>query len=99
MGGDAFFDLTLGIRLDMLEVYGRGYVMDYCMASFRNQQKQEALTIYVTDALKTISENTAKLAGGNYVKRRFAEYLEPEEEPPKAQDIIRKVRNKFRGGE
>ena len=33
--------------------------------------------MYVADTLRIISENTAKYAGGGYIKARLADILEP----------------------
>lgn len=72
--------------------------MDYCMALLRNQNRETAFMVYVTDALKAIAENTAKFAGGAYMQKRFADYLVPAAPPPKSADIIRRFKNKFEGG-
>lgn len=97
MGGDGYFELTLGIRLDMVEVMGRGYVVDYCITSMHNLNREKALQIYVTDALKHIAENTAKFCGGPYMQIRFADLLEPPKPLPKSEEIIRKIQKKMGG--
>lgn len=42
-----------------------------------NKSKETAYRIYVTDALKTISENTAKYSGGSYLTKRYADIIKP----------------------
>lgn len=37
----------------------------------KKQAKEKAYRIYVTDSLKAIAENTAKYAGGSYMKARY----------------------------
>ena len=43
------------------------------MARLNERAKTEAYRIYVTDALRIVAENTARYAGGNYIKAGTAE--------------------------
>ena len=43
----------------------------------KKQAKEKAYRIYVTDALKAIAENTAKYAGGSYMKARYYDAENP----------------------
>lgn len=62
----------------------------------KKQAKEKAYRIYVTDALKAITENTAKYAGGSYIKAR---YLDLEDERPEEtrtpDEIIGKMKDKI----
>lgn len=54
--------------------------------------------VYVTDALKAITENTAKMCGGSSLKLRYADLLEnsnKQEETRTAEDIISNIKNKI----
>lgn len=54
--------------------------------------------VYVTDALKAITENTAKMYGGSSLKLRYADLLEnsnKQEETRTAEDIISNIKNKI----
>lgn len=54
--------------------------------------------IYVTDALKAITENTVKMYGGSSLKLRYADLLEnsnKQEETRTAEDIISNIKNKI----
>lgn len=53
---------------------------------YNDAQRQEIYKIYVSDALRIISENTAKIAGGNYIKKRYVELVEPEIKKQKKED-------------
>lgn len=44
------------------------------------QQKDAAYRIYVTDALRIVGENTAQYVGGNYIKARYADIIEPKKQ-------------------
>lgn len=73
--------------------------MDYCIALLRKENRELALQVYLTDALKHISENTAKMVGGSYMAHRFADVLFPQEKPQQtSEQVIDKIRKKLGGG-
>lgn len=45
----------------------------------------KAYRVYISDAVRLISENTARYGGGRYVTARFADILDPPE-PVKVDD-------------
>ena len=53
---------------------------------YNDAQRQEIYKIYVSDALRIITENTAKIGGGNYIKKRYVELIEPEIKKQKKED-------------
>lgn len=91
VGPDGYFDLCEDIRLDLLDLYGRGYVIDHCVAAFLRMRKKEAketlYKAYLTDALKLIAENTSHylVPGlgafdyGSTMSKRWIEMELPEE--------------------
>ena len=50
------------------------------MARFNEREKTEAYRIYVTDALRIMAENTARYAGGNCIKARYIDVVEPKKQ-------------------
>ena len=54
--------------------------MRYVLAQYRRGQEDKAYRIYVTDALRLISENTASSVGGKYITARFADVIAPPKE-------------------
>lgn len=44
--------------------------------------------MYVTDALRVLTENTAKISGGGYIQRRYVELVEPQKEETRNGDEI-----------
>ena len=54
--------------------------MRYVLAQYRREQEDKAYRIYVTDALRMISENTASSVGGKYITARFADVIAPPKE-------------------
>lgn len=51
--------------------------MRYAMARYQSQQRDLAYRIYVTDCLRIISENAAKMFGGSYITAKFADIINP----------------------
>ena len=45
-------------------------------AVIRQKAKDDAYRAYVTEALRLIGENTAKYAGGSYIKAHYTEIIE-----------------------
>ena len=51
--------------------------MRYAMARYQSQQRDLAYRIYVTDCLRIVGENTAKISGGSYITAKFADIINP----------------------
>ena len=51
--------------------------MRYAIARYQSQQRELAYRIYVTDCLRIISENTAKMCGGSYITAKLADIINP----------------------
>ena len=49
--------------------------MRYAMARFNQHQRDLAYRIYVTDCLRMVAENTAKLSQGTYTATRFYDII------------------------
>ena len=49
----------------------------YCIARYKREQEEKAYRVYVTDALRLTVENTAKYVGGEYIKARYIDIIEP----------------------
>ena len=50
------------------------------MARLNEREKTEAYRIYVADALRFVAENTAQYVGGDYIKARYADMIEPKKQ-------------------
>lgn len=71
-------------------------------AVLRQRQLEQAYRVYVTDALRVIGENTARYAGGGYLKTRYAALLDTREPDQRsAQEVADTIRARLRqmGGE
>ena len=77
--------------------------MRYVNTRFREKQRERAYRFYVCEALRIISENTAKMAGGEYMTATLAD-ITGENTPTEPQDafepgeISAKIKSKLRGG-
>ena len=49
--------------------------MRYVVSKYKEQQKEMAYRIYVTECLRVITENTAKQGGGSYINKPFADVI------------------------
>lgn len=68
--------------------------MRYCLARYEEIQLDKAYRVYVTDALRVLTENTAKISGGGYIQRRYVELVEPRKEETRSGDeIIEHMKN------
>ena len=87
------------MSIQHLEIFGKGYVIEHCIALFKKQQKEKLYQMYITDALKAICDNTARMYGGATLKR-YMDLLPDEprakkEETRTAQEIISGIQNKL----
>lgn len=51
--------------------------MSLAPAAYREYRRNASQSIYITDALKLISENTARIGGGSVMKKRWADTVGP----------------------
>ena len=73
-------------------------MIDHCVGFFRRKQEEQQYRIYITDALKAITENTARMYGGATLKIRYADLVdEPEkkEETRTADEVIDHIKKKM----
>ena len=80
-----------------MEIVGIGYVIEHYIAYFQKEQKEKAFKIYITDALRILTENTAKQSGGSYLTARYADLIEPKKEETRTgNEIIVDLKEKLR---
>ena len=66
------------------------------------RSKVSAYRVYTAEALRIMTENTAKYAGGGYMKQKYSDMINPKpEETRTGQEIIDMMKNKIAeiGGE
>ena len=77
--------------------------MRYVRTRYEREQRELAYRFYVTNALRIITENTAKMGGGQYMKYRFCDIVTPPTEDDRSGDeIAENIKEKLKrigGGE
>ena len=103
--GAEAWDYT-GIDLELLDLIGKGYIVDHCVSLFNNRAKERLFRTYITDTLKCLNDNLAKVIGGSSIKARYYDLLEAgsQKESEKTGDeialeIIKKAGLKVKGKE
>lgn len=56
-----------------MELFGKGYVIDHCIAFFRTRQEERLYRAYITDILKVTAEMVATYTGAQITARDFME--------------------------
>ena len=98
MGADGFAECLDTIRIDLMDILGKGYIIQHCVAFLKNKAVYKAYQICVTDALKVIAENTAHANGGLTLNMRFADVISDEQpEERTEEEIINNLKEKLRG--
>lgn len=73
-------------------------MIDHCVGFFQRRQEEKQYRIYITDALKVLTENTAKMFGGATIKMRYAELIDTEpqkEETRTADEVVDSIKEKL----
>ena len=77
-------------------MFGKSYVVDHCIAFFKQRAETKLLHVYTTDALYYINEILATKYGGKMMSKRFYDLLHKKpEETRTAQEIVDSIRSKL----
>lgn len=68
-------------------------MIEHCISAFSLTQKELAYRIYITDALKVLSENTSRQFGGSCLNSRWYDIINTKEEKRSSDEIINQVKN------
>ena len=82
---------------------GREYVIDHCVSRLNLEAEEKLYRMYITDALKAISENTsAFMKNGKSISVRYTDLLNrmktkesDEDSEEKADEIISRIKKKL----
>ena len=95
----SYGEAVLAVSIQHLEIFGKGYVIEHCVAFFRRKQEEQAYREYVTDTLQAMAKSIANAYGGDVPKYRYAEIIQPVnpevEETRTAHDIISNISTKL----
>ena len=77
-------------------MFGWGYAISCCISSFRREQEERTIKIYIGECLRIMTENTAKMGGGSYMTAKLDDILNPKPiETRTSEEIIDKMKNKM----
>jgi len=82
------------LNFNLLHLMGIGYVIDHCVSYSQDKRDRKILELYITDALKIITENTAKSVEGTYLTVRYSDIVNPTKDPTQ-EEIIDGIRAKL----
>ena len=77
-----------GLSVELLQMIGKGYVIDHCVSLFKKKQEKKLYQIYVTDTLKLINDNIAKNFGGAMIKTKYSELTQTVKEDNRTGDEV-----------
>lgn len=62
----------------------------------KRQNEKSALGVYIADCLRILTENTAKVSGGGYIKMRYGELIHPQpEEERTSEEVVNSIKLKL----
>ena len=99
--GAESWDYT-GLNTGLLEMIGRGYVIDYCVSLFNSRIRERLYREYVTSTLKVLNDNFAKQFGGNVMSMNYADLFESRDQDTRTgdeivRDIMKRANLKVKG--
>ena len=99
--GAESWDYT-GLNTELLEIIGRGYVIDHCVSLFNSRTRERLYREYVTTTLKVLNDNFAKQFGGNVMSMNYSDLFVSDNEDTRtgdeiARDIIKRANLKVKG--
>lgn len=94
-GATAFKDGIESVRLEFVEMIGMGYVIEHCISHFLELKQEESYRAYITEALRILTENTAKYSGGSYLKKSYSEIFSKKEE--KKEKTAKEIKSRIKG--
>ena len=88
------------IRLDFVELFEKFYIINHIKNEYIKNQKEKIYKIYTAECLRLITENSAKIAGGNYMTAKYQDIIEPKQEIQQtAEEIIDEFMKKWEEAE
>lgn len=72
--------------------------MDSCILAFSKRKEEKLYRIYITDALKILTENTSNFAGGTKIEQRFADLAYEDKKPQKQTESADEIKERIKNG-
>lgn len=90
------------IRLDMLELIGRGYAIEHCVSFFRRDNERLMFQSYLADAMRMITYNTSG-KGAGVIEKRYYDMVQSvrkkgkqKEDTRTQEEIVQRISDKIR---
>lgn len=77
-----------GISVELIEILGRGYIVEHCISLFKKNQEEHAFRKYVADAVHFMNEAVYKRIGGRCHKNTFSDFIDRKPEDNRTGDEI-----------
>lgn len=90
---EAYKAAVISSDIGKIDLFGDEYLFEF----IKIYSQETVYRIYLTDCLKLITENTAKLRGGNIPNCRYYDLIKPKKDVPEenADEIISRIKNKL----
>ena len=99
MGAENYLKLLETLRLDLLEVFGKGYVIEHCIVELKKESQKNAFNNYLCDGIRNINEILATRFGGSYITEKFSSTIRKKKNNKKlemtADEIKESLKNKI----
>lgn len=95
MGAVGYTEAIGQINLNMLDVFGKSYVIDSCIAFFTRRKKEQDFRDYVGNALYVIAQNTSNMFGGSHMAIKYTDLYKPQDERS-AEQVIGGIKDKLK---
>lgn len=83
----------------MIQLLGKGYIIDHCLCNLRKISDENIFRIYVTDALKAIANNTSKSAQeDSYLNLRYIEIIDNKTKNEKSKETAEQIKMRIMAG-
>lgn len=96
VGGAQAWDYS-GLNTDLIEIIGKGYIVDHCIALYNRRMEEQAFRIYVTDLLRGLY-NCFTPADAEPLTARYADcldYAKPKKKEKTGDEIAAEIIAKF----
>lgn len=98
MGAQGYTECLETIRIDLLEILGKSYIIQHCVAFLKRKSEEDAFRMYIAEGVKILTENTAKQFGGSALSISFRDIISGEKPDERTEeDIINGLKEKLKG--
>ena len=77
-----------GLNIQHVEIFGKGYIVEHCVALFKKRNEELLFRRYVADSIHMINSLLYKKLGGSAYKQSYSELTAPQKEQERSGDEI-----------